>query len=286
MSFSSDIKEYLLSLREKRDCCMRSLLYGIYVGCGEDTGSEIVFSMTSEKCAHMLCETIATIFPVFPAVSGRRTVAAGAQEHDCLVDELGITNGLNLSVCKCEACPEAFIRGLYIGCARITDPSKGYHLELAVRERYFEAVRSLLGATLREPKVITRRSEKALYYKSSATAEEFLTYIGAGKYALWLMEEKIIKDMHNEANRKANCEIANLDKAATAAAAQLAAVKKLQKSCMLKELPPVLYETAMLRLEFEELSLEELRMKFDPPISKSGLSHRFERIIALADKSQ
>ena len=43
MSFSSDIKEYLLSLREKRDCCMRSLLYGYTSAAKKTRASEIVF---------------------------------------------------------------------------------------------------------------------------------------------------------------------------------------------------------------------------------------------------
>ena len=90
------------------------------------------------------------------------------------------------------------------------------------------------------------------------------------------------KDEKNRINRVANCEIANIDKAATAAAVQLEAIRRLRDAGALETLPEDLRETAALREQYEELTLNELRMKFLPPISKSGLSHRLSRIIAAA----
>lgn len=286
MSFSSDVKEYLLSLREKRPCCEISLLYGVFVGCGEVEGEDIVFSLSSEACARGVADLLAEKFPVFPFVRGKKTLVCGAQERDILISELGITDELNLSLCRCEKCPEMFVRGLYIGAARLTSPSRDYHLEIPSNDRYTDALDAMLSDAGLPPKRVDRRGKTSLYYKSSLLVEDFLTYIGASKYALELMEAKVIKDMRNEANRRSNCEFSNLDKAATAAALELEAIRKLQKTGAIKALPPVLYETALMRLEFEELTLEELRMKFVPPISKSGLSHRFERIIAAAKKYQ
>ena len=43
-------------------------------------------------------------------------------------------------------------------------------------------------------------------------------------------------------------------------------------------LPEPLRETARLRMEYPDLTLARLAEKFDPPVSKAGLSHRFKRI--------
>ena len=46
----------------------------------------------------------------------------------------------------------------------------------------------------------------------------------------------------------------------------------------------VTYPTVRLRLEYPTDSLSELALRFDPPISKPGLSHRLKKIIELAEK--
>ncbi|MBQ6558059.1 MAG: DNA-binding protein WhiA [Clostridia bacterium] len=49
------------------------------------------------------------------------------------------------------------------------------------------------------------------------------------------------------------------------------------------KLPDVLKEIAALREEYPEDSLKELGEKTDPPIGKSGVNHRLNRIIEMAD---
>ena len=67
-----------------------------------------------------------------------------------------------------------------------------------------------------------------------------------------------------------------------AAQEQMEAIRRLQETELLEQLPDKLQETAALRLEYPELSLSELAAEFDPPVSKSGLSHRMKKLEALA----
>lgn len=68
-----------------------------------------------------------------------------------------------------------------------------------------------------------------------------------------------------------------------AAGRQIAAIQKIQQTTGFDNLPPVLGEIAVLRLENPEMSLKELGALLDPPIGKSGVNHRLERICLLAD---
>ena len=51
----------------------------------------------------------------------------------------------------------------------------------------------------------------------------------------------------------------------------------------LERLSSELIETALLRLENDDVSLAELALLHEPPISKSGLNHRLEKICAAAE---
>jgi len=48
-------------------------------------------------------------------------------------------------------------------------------------------------------------------------------------------------------------------------------------------LSPELIETAKLRLVYPDATLEELRQKIEPPISKSGLNHRLKKLVEEAE---
>ncbi len=100
-----------------------------------------------------------------------------------------------------------------------------------------------------------------------------------------VMEAKVEKDLRNGINRRVNCETANLTKVVDASIEQVAAIRKLQKQGRLKELPPKLRETAKLRLDNPEATLQELAAMQDPPVSKSAMNHRMRKLVALADES-
>ena len=63
----------------------------------------------------------------------------------------------------------------------------------------------------------------------------------------------------------------------------LKAIRFLEEQGALKTLPEALQQAAARRLEYPDLSLAALCGCFDPPMSKSGLSHRMKKLEALAD---
>ena len=168
----------------------------------------------------------------------------------------------------------------------VTDPAKRYHLELTTSHYKVsrETCALLLDAGF-SPKETTRGGNSILYFKQSNLIEDFLTAIGAPVCAMGVMEAKVEKDLRNGVNRRVNCETANLTKVVDASMEQVAAIRKLQKRGQLKDLPPKLRETAKLRLENPEATLQELAAMQDPPVSKSAMNHRMRKLVALANES-
>ena len=56
------------------------------------------------------------------------------------------------------------------------------------------------------------------------------------------------------------------------------AIEMLEEAGALETLPKPLQQAARLRMQYPEMPLAKLAEKFDPPVSKAGLSHRFKRI--------
>ena len=99
-----------------------------------------------------------------------------------------------------------------------------------------------------------------------------------------VMNSKINAELRNNANRIANCETSNIEKAVNSSMKQIAVILELERAQLLSSLPEELERTARLRLEHRDLSLSQLAAISVPPISKSGLSHRLNKIMQLAKK--
>ncbi len=154
----------------------------------------------------------------------------------------------------------------------------------AVSEGYVATAIFFGGGTpsVLTPKQTERKGSSILYFKQSETIEELLALMGAPVSAMTVMQAKIEKDWRNDANRKTNCDTANVTKAVDAAQEQLAALRTLEAQGRLDSLPEKLLQTALLRREHPEATLSELAELHEPPTSKSTVNHRMRKLLALA----
>ena len=190
---------------------------------------------------------------------------------------------LNQAVFVCPACKKSFMRGLFLSGGSISDPKEAYHLEIAISgEQPAYDIKDMAELENIFFKYVRRRKKHVLYLKSSEQIEDFLYYIHAEKLSFDLMETKILKEVRNNANRITNFESANLEKTSEASAKQIEAVKLIIKKGGFESLPKELKQTAKLRLKHIELSIREIGEISDPPISKSGILHRMQKIISIA----
>jgi DNA-binding protein WhiA len=190
-----------------------------------------------------------------------------------------LSHHINFATLEEDCCRESFLRGAFLAGGSVSDPRKSYHLELATPHiGVARETLALLRESDFEPKSVSRAGNHVTYFKQSGAIEDFLTLIGAAVSAMELMGAKIEKDMRNSVNRRVNCDTANVSKTVDAAQIQLESISRLE----LDALPDKLRETAQRRLGNPELSMAELAALHDPPITKSGLSHRLRKLRELA----
>ncbi len=170
-----------------------------------------------------------------------------------------------------------FLAGVFLSCGTVTDPTRGYHLELLPPdEERCDLLFEVLSLTGYPPKSSLRRGQTVLYYKESEPIEDLLAMMGAVKCSLELMEMKIYRDLRNRANRATNCETANIDKMVRSAGRQLSEIETLRRRGLLETLPPELIAVAKLREEHPDASLSELAELSG--VSRSGINHRLRRL--------
>lgn len=189
--------------------------------------------------------------------------------------------------CSCENCASACVRALFILFGSMTDPAKSYHLDFTVKtadecETIYQIL-SDLGLSFNKT---TRADKYVLYIKDSSAIEDFLVFIGAQSAAFELMNCKIEREFRNSVNRQVNCDTANIEKQLVSAQKYIEAINYLIDSDAFERLTPELKSTAILRLENEQLNLADLGQMANPPVSKSGIKHRLEKILAFANEEK
>ena len=190
---------------------------------------------------------------------------------------------INHSNFLCENCRNAFVAGVFLSCGTISSPEKDYHLEFNITyQNLAKSFVTLLNEFEQNPRIIQRKGYNVVYIKDSESIEDFLYIMGAPSSMFDMMNIKIVKEIRNTANRKANCETANIEKTVQASMPQIEAILKIKREKGLDYLSAPLREMAEMRLENPDLSLAELADLFNPPLSKSGANHRLKRIEEIA----
>ena len=133
-----------------------------------------------------------------------------------------------------------------------------------------------------------RMAESALsqmieYLKDSGQITDLLNIMQAHQSLMELANIRIIKDVANDVNRRVNFEAANLGKTVSASLKQLDDIKYIEEKKGLSYLSGQLREAAALRLRMNEASLVEIGAQLNPPVSKSGVNHRFRKISEIAE---
>lgn len=193
-----------------------------------------------------------------------------------------------------KATKKAFLRGLFLSCGFLKIPesqsgggvSQGYTLSFNLNSDIVkEKIVTLIEQEcLLEPGTVKRKKKgSGIYIKSSEAICGILTFLGSVKGSLLLYDVISARQLRNDVNRVNNFDLANLDKSVVAGARQIDAITRIKNSGSYSKLSDELKKICDIRCEFPDVSLEELRMKLQPPISKSCLNHRLRRIVEIAE---
>ena len=199
-----------------------------------------------------------------------------------LVDSLPLEgNTVLLNSC----CKKAFFRGAFLSSGSITDPEKGYHLEIvcsSMEDAVF--LKELMEDLSLLPKITARKKAYVVYIKDSDQISLALGLMEAPTSLMNFENIRILKGMRNDVNRKVNCETANINKTVSAALSQLEDIQLIKEMMGLEKLTSNLEAIANARLENPDASLVELGKMIIPQLGKSGVNHRLRKLSDIASQ--
>ena len=183
-----------------------------------------------------------------------------------------------------DCCKRSYLRGAFLGSGSVNNPEGAYHLEIVTPyKEHAEAMQKLTADFKIDARICKRKNQYVLYLKNADQIVEFLINIGAHQALLSFENERIKKGIYNNINRQRNFDLANLEKTVTSSVEQVQAIRKIEELRGLDSLSPSLQEAAVLRKENPDLSLTELAALADPPVGKSGMSHRLKKLREIAE---
>lgn len=300
ISFSGSAKAEMCRSFPQKKCCALAQCFGILLFCNSFTNDGLRIITESRDFASILPKLFRKAFSVsFDTIpgddeAGKLTFIIYEREKIAtIMTAYGFDPGdtlalhINLPVVEDECCKTAFFRGAFLAGGSVTDPAKGYHLELttthqSVAREAYTLVQDILGFY---PKTVARAGSQILYVKNSELVSDCLTYLGAPVAAMGIMEARLEKELNNKVNRRCNCDEANTSKVVEAAQEQLSAIRMLKSKRILKGLPEKLKQAAIAREKNPEASLTELAAMMDPPITKPAMNHRLKKLIEMAKEA-
>lgn len=303
MSFSSQVKDEAGRIRlDDNGCILCELSAMVRLGgvFNEDGHGEIGVILSTENATliRRMFLHIIQVFRFHPSVIIKKSrklkkrnlytlQIRGCFAARVALGDLGLAemkDGIGLfhppeSLAGNECCMRSFLRGAFLICGSISKPEKSYHLEMV--SHHLEET-SRLQEILRRygicAKVVERRNAHVCYLKESEQIVDLLNIIGAHNALMSYENIRIVKQMRNNVNRAVNCETANLGKTVDTSIRQTEAIGIIMATTGLEVLPEALKTVAVLRMEHQEASLEELGSMLSPPLGKSGIYHRLRRI--------
>lgn len=296
-SFAGKVKNELCRAPVQRLCCARAEAYGVLLYGNTFSPTEVRIITESADFAARLPRLFQRAFGLkfdrLPEEERGKLIfgITDRSKLDRIINQLGydprqnLVLHVNFGLLEDECCRTAFLRGAFLAGGSVTDPEKRYHLELDTgHAQASREVATLLTEMGFLPHSVRRGGSSVIYFKQSEHIEDLLTTIGAPAAAMDIMTAKVDKEIRNGANRAMNCDMANVNKTIDAALEQKNAIQRLQENGRLERLPEKLRQTALLRLQYPEMSLSQLAEKCDPPVTKSCMNHRMRKLLEEAKK--
>lgn len=301
ISFSGGAKAEVCRAIPNKQCCALAECFGVLLFCNSFTADNIKIVTESREFAYNLPRLFMKAFGVdfdsFPSLEAPGKLVFQIYDPEkirLIMDAFGFDSEgtlalhVNLPVVEEECCKNAFLRGAFLSGGSVTDPAKGYHLEIATSHSFVAGEAYLLMGEVMGfyPKTARRSGSQILYIKQSEQISDCLTYLGAPVAAMGIMEARLEKELNNKVNRRCNCDDANISKVVEAAQEQLTAIRVLREKDRYENLPVKLKQAAAARERHPEASLTELASMMEPAITKPAMNHRLKKLVQMAQEAE
>ena len=141
MTFGGEVKNELCRLEVHKKCCAQAEAYGVLLYCNTFSGDEVRIVTEHEAFAQRLPvlfkKAFRLTFDRLPQGEGKYIFSIqdpGKLEtiHQTYgSDRAALALHINFAVLEEDCCRASFLRGAFLAGGSVTDPRKGYHLELA-----------------------------------------------------------------------------------------------------------------------------------------------------------
>lgn len=296
LTFSRQVKDELCGYHCTSSCCQQAELSAALYGAGRFYEQTITLATAHVGFAERLAGLISKRYQQEAGwQSGRELINLTIDQPE-LYQAIGLdlqqlfgfdpesgTSGTVKSMAQC--CRQAVLRALFLACGSISEPAAAYHLELSIRRP--DAARmagALLGELDIRSGLLHRHGYDVVYFNEGQYIADFLLHTGAHHSLLSFESLRVEKEMRNSVNRVVNCDSANIQRIANTAARQTDLIRRLLEQVGIGILPADLQSTAEARLENPDLSLKELGEMMQPPLGKSGMNHRLNRLEKIASE--
>lgn len=276
-TLSGDAKDALARTPVETDHCRAALrdgllIYGVAPGGSifrtqRSALARLLWSLLDDRKAHPIRR-----------VAGKRLRRLPVYE----IDAAGETHPRKPTA-RCDRRME--LRAAFLACGSLAAPARGYHLEFVPPD---DAAAVRLAALLRSegmrPKTAPRKGRRIVYFKDVDQITLFLAAIGASQALFHLEDQRALKETKNRIRRLVNTEAANVDRAASAAAAQRQWIALLADAYGLRNLSAPLREVAELRQAHPTDTLAELGRRCVPEVKKSTVNGRITALLRIAKR--
>ena len=299
-SFSSAARAEICRELPHKHCCAKAQCFGILLFCNsfQDDGIKIITESRELACIlpKLFKKAFDLDFDSYPSLASSGKLVFLIRDPEKLseiMEAFGFSAGdtlalhVNYPIVEEECCKVSFLRGAFLAGGSVTDPGKGYHLELATTHQAVARETELIVREVMDftPKTAARGGAQVLYLKQSEQISDFLTRLGAPVAAMGIMEARLEKELNNKVNRRCNCDDANTSKVVEAAQEQLAVIRVLRERGILEGLPEKLKQAAIAREQNPSGSLTELAAMMEPPITKPAMNNRMKKLAAIAKET-
>ena len=301
VSFSGTAKAEVCRVIPHKRCCALAQCFGILLYCNSFTGENIRIVTESREFSYILPKLFKRAFDIdfdsFPSLEAPGKLIFqiwDPEKIDHIMDSFGfdaretLALHVNYPMVEDECCKVSFLRGAFLAGGSVTDPAKGYHMELTTTHSSVARETYLLMGEVMDfyPKTAARGGGQVLYIKQNEQICDYLTYLGAPVAAMGVMEARLEKELNNKVNRRCNCDDANISKVVEAAQEHLNTIRVLRDRGMVENLPAKLQQAIEAREENPEASLTELAALMTPAISKPAMNHRLQKLVQMAKEKE
>ncbi len=308
MSFSSEIKTELQSIKQA-ECCNRAELSALlHIGGSIEKNSQglnLVFQSTNNAVIRRFMILLKSLYDIDLTLLKKQSqklrkhdifIVKISEKVDYLLTDLSLINesaiffqDVDARIIEEECDKRAYLRGAFLATGSINSPeTSAYHMEIqAFSEVQAEVIKDLANHFDLNARVTKNKRGYIAYMKEAEKIADFLRVIGASNSLFEFEDSRIKRDFKNSINRVINCDLANEKKALDAAIKQLEQIEIIEKYH--KNLSKSMTEAIFLRKTYQDATLIELSYAsiehFGKQISKSALNHRFRAIKDLANQT-